>query len=271
MRITVLALAILCAGSASILRAERLTPVGLRTEYLENPVGLDETRPRLTWQVQSDERGQRQTAYRILVASDAARLAAGQGDLWDSGKVASDETVNIVYAGPPLASRQSCFWRVKVWDVKGRESRWSRPARWSLGLLKPEDWQAQWISFRDTTPLHTNRSTTAHASSLAPTRPGRSAPTAQSARRTSSWAKRSRRSAIGRTGACPRRTAARHGSGGQGSGRPPQPLGVGSRRFWRRTTAARRPSTPTRWATARWNWAFSLRQSSRPTPRHRFA
>jgi alpha-L-rhamnosidase len=159
MRTTVLALAILSAASTLSLRAERLTPVGLRTEYLDNPAGLDEPRPRLTWQAQSHERGQRQTAYRILVASDETQLGAGQGNLWDSGKVASDETVNIVYAGQPLGSRQSCFWKIKVWDVKGRESRWSQPTRWSLGLLKPEDWRAQWISFRDTTPLHTNRAT----------------------------------------------------------------------------------------------------------------
>ena len=76
-----------------------LRPTHLRCEYLVAPVGLDAAPPRLSWQVESEQRGQRQTAYRILVASTAEKLAAHQGDLWDTGKVASDETVNVAYAG----------------------------------------------------------------------------------------------------------------------------------------------------------------------------
>jgi alpha-L-rhamnosidase len=130
-----------------------VAPVALRCEYLENPLGLDEPRPRLTWRVESAERGQKQTAYQVLVASDEKTLKADRGDLWDSGKVASDQTVNVVYTGKPLVAREICFWKVKVWDKDGQLTSWSANAKWSMGLLKPEDWQAQYISFRDTTPV----------------------------------------------------------------------------------------------------------------------
>ncbi len=134
-----------------------LIPSSLRCEYLENPVGLDELKPRLTWVVSSEERGQHQTAYHILVAGTPEKLAAGEGDLWDSGKVKSDQTVNVVYAGNLLTSRMRCHWKVKVWDKDGRESPWSAPASWSMGLLDPSDWKAKWISHKDTAPLHKSR------------------------------------------------------------------------------------------------------------------
>ncbi|MCY2991476.1 MAG: family 78 glycoside hydrolase catalytic domain [Planctomycetota bacterium] len=134
-----------------------LLPTYLRCEYLANPLGIDETSPRLSWLVVSSERGQRQTAYRILVASREELLGQDRGDLWDTDKVASDQTAAVVYDGRPLESRQNCFWKVKVWDRSGQESPWSRPTFWSMGLLQPEDWQAQWISFRDTSPVHNDR------------------------------------------------------------------------------------------------------------------
>lgn len=147
---TLIALALTCQAS--------FKPTALRTEYLQNPPGIDETSPRLQWQVQSNERGQRQTAYRILVASSPRKLAANEGDLWDSGKMLSDATTQIAYAGKPLTSGLPCFWKVQSWDKDGRASRWSEPAHWSMGLLKPDDWRAEWISHRDTAALHTNRS-----------------------------------------------------------------------------------------------------------------
>ena len=131
-----------------------LQPVALRCEYRVNPLGIDETQPRLTWRVESRERGQRQTAYQILVASTEAALKKNVGDLWDSGRVASDQTVNIAYAGQPLVSRQACFWKVRVWDKHGKGSAWSPPARWTMGLLEAGDWQADYISHRDATPVH---------------------------------------------------------------------------------------------------------------------
>ena len=132
--------------------AAELQPLALRCEYRVNPLGIDESQPRLTWRVESAARGQKQTAYQILVATSAELLKANSGDLWDSGKVSSGETVNIAYAGKPLSSRQQCFWKVHVWDQDG-QARWSEPATWTMGLLRPDDWQADYISFRDASPV----------------------------------------------------------------------------------------------------------------------
>lgn len=129
----------------------------LRTEYLPKPLGIDSPAPRLQWQLETSERAQKQTAYRILVATSLKKLAASEGDLWDSGKVASDASIQIAYAGHPLSSGQECFWKVQVWNQDGKPSRWSEAAKWSMGLLKPEDWKAQWISYRDTGQLHKDR------------------------------------------------------------------------------------------------------------------
>ena len=145
------------ASAASVCAA--LSPANLRTEWLPNPQGIDAEKPRVSWRVEESDanvRGQKQSAYRVLVASGAKVLEKGEGDLWDSGKVASDETLNIEYAGKPLASGQAFFWKVKVWDKDGVESAWSAAAQWSMGLLKP-DWKAQWISFKDDAPLHADR------------------------------------------------------------------------------------------------------------------
>jgi len=117
-------------------------------EYADNPLGIDRSQPRLFWQVESDERAQQQTAYQVLVASAPERLASTKCDLWDSGRVASDETAHILYAGKPLASSQRVFWKVRVWDQAGRPSAWSAPATWTMGLLQTNDWQAGWICAR---------------------------------------------------------------------------------------------------------------------------
>ena len=89
----------------------------LRCEHLENPQGIDAAPPRLSWQLASSERGVKQTACQILVASSEAKLKSGAADLWDSGCVAGDSSVLLPYAGQPLASRQQCFWKVRVWDA----------------------------------------------------------------------------------------------------------------------------------------------------------
>jgi alpha-L-rhamnosidase len=122
----------------------------LRCEHLENPQGIDAAQPRLSWQLASDERGVKQGAYQILVASSAAKLKSGEGDLWDSGKIISDESILVAYAGQPLASREECFWKVRVWDENGKISAWSKPALWTMGVLNPADWDAaKWIGRDD--------------------------------------------------------------------------------------------------------------------------
>ena len=126
--------------------AAAIQPAALRCEYRVNPLGIDVAQPRLSWIVESAERGQRQTAYRVLVATSAERLAADEGDLWDSGRVTSDQTIHVAYAGRPLVSRMPCFWKVRTWDAQGQASPWSRAASWSMGLLAQNDWQAQWIA-----------------------------------------------------------------------------------------------------------------------------
>lgn len=123
-----------------------VAPKNLRCEYLADPLGIDAVQPRLSWIITSDRRGERQTAYQVLVASSAKLLADQQGDLWDSGRVASDEDSQIAYLGVELKSRQRCFWKVRVWDQDGQPGKWSPVAQWQMGLLEPSDWTAKWIA-----------------------------------------------------------------------------------------------------------------------------
>jgi alpha-L-rhamnosidase len=118
---------------------------GLRCEYLVDPFGIDVARPRLSWVVESSARGAKQVAYQLLAASGEDRLARGDADLWDTGKVVSSQTIHVQYEGAPLASRACCFWKVRAWDADGLPSPWSPVARWSMGLLEPADWHAKWI------------------------------------------------------------------------------------------------------------------------------
>jgi alpha-L-rhamnosidase len=132
-------------------RPAGLQPAGLRVEYLANPLAVGDQQPRLSWEyVQQGARGARQTAWRILAASRQDGLAAGRGDVWDSGKVASAESVNVPYGGRQLTSRERVHWKVQAWDEQDRPGPWSQPAEWTMGLLDRGDWSARWI--RDTAP-----------------------------------------------------------------------------------------------------------------------
>jgi alpha-L-rhamnosidase len=115
-------------------------------EYRDRPMGIDHPAPRLSWTLESSVRAQRQTAYRVLVARSVKALQSHHGDLWDSGKVESNQSVNIMYAGDRLVSGQCCFWKVKVWDKDGVPSDWSAPSSWEMGLLKTSDWKGRWIN-----------------------------------------------------------------------------------------------------------------------------
>lgn len=117
----------------------------LRCEHLDSPMGIETLTPKLSWRIEADRRGARQTAYRITAASAPDLLAEGMADLWDSGRVESEASVLVPYAGRKLCSRQQCWWRVHVWDETDRESV-SKPAYWEMGLLGPSDWKAQWIA-----------------------------------------------------------------------------------------------------------------------------
>ena len=132
---------------AGSLKAEKL-----RCEYKSDPVGIDVAQPRFSWILTAAnpaQRGLKQSGYQILVASSAESLQQDRGDRWDSGKVAGDQSVNVDYAGAPLTSEQKCFWKVRAWDQDGQASDWSSPSCWTMGLLKPGDWKAQWIGFDD--------------------------------------------------------------------------------------------------------------------------
>ncbi|MDR2384218.1 MAG: glycoside hydrolase family 78 protein [Tannerella sp.] len=125
-----------------------IAPVGLTCEYLENPPVVDALRPRLSWinkPLVPHQRGQKQMAWQICVASSCEKLLAGEADLWDSGKQRSEQSVLVKYGGIPLRSAQDCWWRVRVWDNDDRPSAWSETATWSMGLLDPSEWKAKWI------------------------------------------------------------------------------------------------------------------------------
>ena len=148
--VTTTALLCLCLCNHA-LGADSIRPAELRCEYLVNPLGIDQRRPRLSWRSESDLRGQKQTAYHLLVAGSRDQLDKNDGDLWDSGRVQSDQSIHVVYAGKPLESRMRCYWKVRVSDKDGKASAWSGPAEWSMGLLNSSDWQADWIG-HDTLP-----------------------------------------------------------------------------------------------------------------------
>lgn len=118
----------------------------LTCEYLDSPLGVDVRQPRLSWKIKapSTMRGAKQTAYEILVASTPELLNQDIGDLWSSGRIVSDQSVNIVYDGKPLVSNQKCFWKVRVSDGQGNWSAWSSPAFWREGLFSM-DWNGTWI------------------------------------------------------------------------------------------------------------------------------
>ncbi|MBN1291618.1 MAG: hypothetical protein JXB48_07240, partial [Candidatus Latescibacteria bacterium] len=112
----------------------------MRCEYRANPLGIDERQPRLSWIPVSDLRGQTQTAYEIIVASDENKINQNNGDLWSTGKVNSNQTINVVYMGKELDSGQRSFWKVRIWDQDDTVSDWSDMAWWEMALLNPEDW-----------------------------------------------------------------------------------------------------------------------------------
>jgi alpha-L-rhamnosidase len=138
----------LLAMTAGTSRAE-ITLTKTTCEYAAAPLGVETPDPRFGWVMGSDRRGEKQAAFQILVASTREKLDADIGDKWDSGKVTSEESVNVAYRGRPLGSGERCFWKVRCWDRDGRAGPYSRPALFEMGLLKQEDWKGKWIGMGD--------------------------------------------------------------------------------------------------------------------------
>ena len=146
----VLALLILFTGSTLEAQSSTLRPTLPRCEYRENPMGVDVPQPRLSWILQSSERGATPVAYQILAASSLETLAQDRGDLWDSGKAVSNGSNQAAYAGRSLVSSQRVFWKVRVQDSAGKISAWSAPAMWVMGVVAEADWLgAKWIGAPD--------------------------------------------------------------------------------------------------------------------------
>ena len=146
-------IASIAAGSELSAQAAGFHVERLRTEHATNPIGIDETTPRLSWNLHSDRRGTRQSAYEIRVASHADSFAA---PLWTSGRVASSESLLRPYGGPALRPGRRYHWQVRAWDDRGQASPWSAASYWETGLMGAAQWKAKWIE--PDLPVDTTRS-----------------------------------------------------------------------------------------------------------------
>ena len=143
--IILLALLSLTASAAKKKVVKPDVSVGnLRVENLDQPLGIDTAKPRFSWQIVSDKQDVRQTAYQIVVSDD-------KGEVWNTGKVESDQQLWIPYAGKKLESNTHCTWRVKVWTTAG-ESEWSSDECFSIGLLDEGKWRGYWIGLEQLLP-----------------------------------------------------------------------------------------------------------------------
>lgn len=135
-----------CTVVAAPAQSSRFSVVDLRCENLVEPIYIDSEAPRLSWKTQASGKDWLQSAYRIIVSSSEQGLKSDNGDLWDTGKVQSAESYNIVYRGKKLTSNSQYFWKVQVWDKGESSSAWSKAGKWQMGLLAPNDWGgSQWI------------------------------------------------------------------------------------------------------------------------------
>jgi alpha-L-rhamnosidase len=121
-------------------------PSHLRCEYLTDPIGIDVPAPRFYWVLEHSQRGERQSAYQILVSGRLESLNRDQGDQWDTGQVMSSESTQVVYSGKPLESGHTYYWKVRYWDNEKRAGNYSAPARFEMGLLSRQEWSGKWIT-----------------------------------------------------------------------------------------------------------------------------
>ncbi|KAI8270587.1 hypothetical protein K4K58_009924 [Colletotrichum sp. SAR11_239] len=134
--------ALLSPALVAVVSAISIEPESLRTEGVTAPLGIHATNPLLSWRLQSDRRGDNQTAYQLQAASSSDGFDAP--DLWDTGKL-SDTQAFASWNGSTLSSRDQGYWRVRAWDADDVASTWSEPSTFELGLLEESDWTAQWI------------------------------------------------------------------------------------------------------------------------------
>lgn len=128
--------------------AQNLKVLNLQCEYKTNPLGIESAKPKLSWQIQSDVRNTTQRAYRVLVADDVTKLTNNIADIWDSGKVTSNRSLQIACNGKAMQAAKTYYWKVMVWDNHGKASAWSSVASWQMGLLTKADWHgADWIAY----------------------------------------------------------------------------------------------------------------------------
>ncbi len=147
---------LLCCCSCALVEkslSRTLTAENLRCEYQVNPLGIDVENPRLSWTLESDIRGQRQTAYQVIASTSLKDLKANRGIQWDSRKVISSNSIQVIYQGKPLSSATRYYWKVRVWDKDGNSGSWSRPAWFETALLNQNDWNAKWINDGKKNPL----------------------------------------------------------------------------------------------------------------------
>jgi len=129
--------------------------INLRCENRIDPLGIDVLTPRLSWKLESTQRGKMQSAYQIIVADSEKKLSENIGNLWNTEMTISDQSIQIKYKGKALSSEMRCFWKVRVWDENGYLSDWSEPSSWEMGLLTPNDWKAEWINDGKSEPQKT--------------------------------------------------------------------------------------------------------------------
>lgn len=133
------------AAEISVSKAQKLTIYDLTSEYKQNPLGIDNQHPRLSWKIRTALKDVVQSAYEVRVANTSKELTNAKKLLWNSGKVTTDQSIHVIYGGDPLVSTTRYYWQVRVWDNKGNVSTWSEPNFWETGFLKAEDWKAKWI------------------------------------------------------------------------------------------------------------------------------
>ena len=139
--------AVALAGSLPVAAAGTEANTSIQCEYKKNPLGIDNEKPRFSWITESDGRALKQTAYRIIVSSTKEKLDAAQGDMWDSGTVRSDRSVNVVYEGSSLKARTTYYWKVHITANESMNLGWSEDGYFSMGMLSAADWGgAQWIT-----------------------------------------------------------------------------------------------------------------------------